>query len=137
MDCGGRVGGNYASIGPQMAEILRSRITTPIDSRNLVRQALGQFSSGVVDTAVLLTSEIATYALLRSADEVVLAVDVQPNQIRVEVQDGDGLIGVEPPGSERTPANAFGRLIIERLASAWGIERRELGNATVWFTLAF
>jgi hypothetical protein len=65
MDCGGRVGGNYASIGPQMAEILRSRITTPIDSRNLVRQALGQFSSGVVDTAVLLTSEIATYALLR------------------------------------------------------------------------
>jgi hypothetical protein len=72
-----------------------------------------------------------------SADEVVLAVDVQPNQIRVEVQDGDGLIGVEPPGSERTTANAFGRLIIERLASAWGIERRELGNATVWFTLAF
>jgi hypothetical protein len=118
-----------------MAEILRRRITTALDSRNLVRQALGHFSSGVVDTAVLLTSEIATYALLRSLDEVVLAVDVQPDQVRVEVQDGDDLIGVDALGSERTTANAFGRLILERLASTWGIERRN-GRSTVWFTLA-
>jgi hypothetical protein len=119
-----------------MGDRVTSRISSPIESRTLVRQTFGQYSTEVVDSAVLLTSEIATYALLRSLDEVVLAVDVRPDHVRVEVQDGDGLIGLQPLEPERDTASAFGSLILERLASGWGIERRDFGKAVVWFTLA-
>ena len=84
--------------------------------------------------AVLLVSELATNAVTHadSAFEVVVSVD--GDRLRVEVSDADP--GV--PQVQWVPAGATsgrGLLIVETLASAWGVSAAEGGGKTVWFEL--
>ena len=111
-------------------------ITSPVDARALVRSTLGHLRPELVDSAVLLTSEVTTYALLHSLDHVGLAVDVQHGAVRVEVQDGDALNVLEDAEFGRGEPDELRRVILERVATTWGVESRERGKAAIWFTLA-
>lgn len=86
----------------------------------------------LVDTATLLTSELATNALLhaRTSFRVTVILD---GVLTVEVADGSVDL---PVAGELDPASDRGRglVIVSRMADRWGTRPAERGK-TVWFSL--
>ncbi|SDJ74250.1 Anti-sigma regulatory factor (Ser/Thr protein kinase) [Nonomuraea maritima] len=106
-------------------------------ARGLVRDALGR-DHPCYDDVVLLTSELATNAILhtRSGDggSFTVAVRSSDSSVRVVVSDAgsDG-----PPCVCRTSAHSTsgrGLPLIEALSHRWGFTRED-GSTTVWFEL--
>ncbi|PZG10574.1 ATP-binding protein [Nonomuraea aridisoli] len=104
-------------------------------ARGLVRDALGR-DHPLYDDVVLLTSELATNAILhsRSGDGGSFTVTVTSSEaaVRVLVEDAgsDG-----PPCVCRTSAQSTsgrGLPLIEALSHRWGFTRED-GSTTVWF----
>jgi two-component sensor histidine kinase len=89
---------------------------------------------GVVDDAVLLVSELVTNAVMHAQTPLEVQVHVGKGAVRVEVQDdSDALPIARIPRNEATGGR--GLQLVERIARAWGIERRTRGKV-VWFELA-
>lgn len=103
-------------------------------SRRLVRQALEDWGfGGLVDTAVLLTSEVVTNALVHGRSEVDVSVTLGPDRVRVAVTDTDhGFIRRRRP--EETDQSGRGVELVEGMADGWGVLRRGPGKQ-VWFEL--
>jgi len=106
-------------------------------ARRLVRSCLrGWGHEGQTDTAVLLTSEVVTNAVLHGGPhgpdaELYVDVDVSPRRVRVAVSDLGG--GVPVAGDASTDAvSGRGILMVEAMASAWGMRRNGAGKS-VWF----
>jgi serine/threonine-protein kinase RsbW len=93
----------------------------------------------VVDEIQLLVSELITNSLkhagLREGDSIHVNVDVNPQAIRVSVQDpGPGFRApVLPP---KANASGWGLLLVERIADEWGVHRRRGDRTEVWFEVA-
>jgi DNA-binding NarL/FixJ family response regulator len=105
------------------------------DARRLVSTTLTAWGveEDVVDTAVLLTSEVVTNALIHGGSGIEMVVSRAAGRIRVTVSDSDtGLIRrrrVRP-----TDQSGRGTDLVEALSDGWGICR--LGQAKqVWFEL--
>ncbi|GAA2026533.1 ATP-binding protein [Pseudokineococcus marinus] len=104
-------------------------------ARALVARLLAPVAPAtVVETAVLLTSELTTNAVLHARGEVVVRVEVVGSLVRVEVTDR----------STRSPSLQVPRLdasggrglvLVEALSSRWG-SRLVGGGKAVWFELA-
>lgn len=105
-------------------------------ARRFIEKALdaAAVDADVVDSAVLLTNELTTNAVLHARSDLMIIVRVRPDLIRVEVAD-------ENP---RLPSAAFvsvealsgrGLNIVQAVASNWGIENHDAGK-TVWFEIA-
>ncbi|MDQ6726394.1 MAG: ATP-binding protein [Actinomycetota bacterium] len=86
----------------------------------------------VVDTVELLTSEIVTNAILHGRAGPKLVVELHGSVVRVGVYDMGPEVPVRRLGH---PDDVSGRgvLIVEELASAWGVERERGGGKRVWF----
>lgn len=86
-----------------------------------------------VDTAVLLTSELVTNALLHAGSEIELRLSADDGCVRAVVQDHSPVL---PAASDYDEDAATGRGLglVEMLATRWGVERRASGKA-VWFEL--
>ncbi|MEJ5868052.1 ATP-binding protein [Pseudokineococcus sp. 5B2Z-1] len=103
-------------------------------ARALVARLLAPVApAAVVETAVLLTSELTTNAVLHARGEVAVRVEVEGPLVRVEVTDR----------STRSPALQVPRLdasggrglvLVEALSSRWG-SRLVGGGKAVWFEL--
>lgn len=88
----------------------------------------------LVDTAELLVSELAGNAVVHAGGEMDVSVCTQRGRVRIEVSDdGPGRPVVLSPATDSFGGR--GLLIVERLASRWGIEDRDAGK-TVWFELS-
>jgi anti-sigma regulatory factor (Ser/Thr protein kinase) len=103
-------------------------------ARRFTRAALGRHDveRRLVDTAMLLVSELATNAILHAASSVTLRIDVG-DDIRVEVGDANG----EPPrvGMPGTDdESGRGLAIVTTLADDWSWSPRS-GGKVVWFSL--
>ena len=122
----------------------RSRTTT-LDAAELSAQAARQLlrevcaEAGVrretTETALLLTSELVTNAVVHASARPVLDVAVQPSTLRVSVED-DGA------GQPRVPVDnpvlaegGRGLFLVDALATRWGTEAREPRGKAVWFEL--
>ena len=83
------------------------------------------------DTAVLLTSELVTNALLHGRGRIRLGVDAGVTRVRVEVGDDEPR---HPRLADQVSGAESGRgiLLVDRLASAWGVRDSDAGK-TVWF----
>lgn len=93
---------------------------------------------GVVDDAVLLTSELVTNAVVHAGTSVEVTCKLADGGIEVVVSDGHpARLVTEPPGGEHTPAertSGRGLLLPPALASAWGVTYGRTAKA-VWFRI--
>lgn len=106
-------------------------------ARALVEEICGDFRMPirVTETAVLLTSEVMSNAVLHGAGATTLTIEVRPGRLRVSVHDeGEGAPHVQrrlPPDAD----HGRGVFLVEALASRWGADRRSPVGKTVWFEL--
>src|SRR4051794_27555067 len=93
---------------------------------------LAQGSEIDVDAAILITSEVVTNALVHSGG---------PTQVRASIRPADGMFRVEAddssislPGTpvEPSPHGGRGLMIVDQLATRWGVEPRLPVGKTVW-----
>jgi anti-sigma regulatory factor (Ser/Thr protein kinase) len=112
---------------------LNSDASAPSIARTAVRDALAARSAELRDIAVLLANEIVTNALVHSPGDIELTVEDSTETIRIEVWDTSSsspLVRSPNPRGER----GRGMLIVEALASSWGVVQRPMGKS-VWFSL--
>ncbi|MFC4007333.1 ATP-binding protein [Nonomuraea purpurea] len=106
-------------------------------ARGLVRTALGR-DHPLYDDVVLLTSELATNAILHSRSgaggSFTVTVSSSDHRVRVCVADSgsDGAPCVARAGAQSTSGR--GLPLIEALSHRWGFVRED-GATTVWFEL--
>lgn len=106
-------------------------------ARRFVRDVLlsRRVEDEVIDTVELLTSEVVTNAILHGRAGPRLVVEMGEGVIRVGVHD----MSPEVPVRRNTrPDDISGRgvVIVEELASAWGVEPERDGGKQVWFEVA-
>ncbi len=103
-------------------------------ARRFVRDVLmsRQVAGGVVDTVELLTSEVVTNAIVHGQSRPQLAVEIGEHVVRVAVADRSPEVPVRRMG-RLDDLSGRGVVIVEELASAWGVDRERDGTKCVWF----
>lgn len=84
------------------------------------------------DAAVLMTSELVTNALRHGSGPVRLGCDAGEVNVRVEVGDDNG----QPPRVRYVSEDSEdgrGMVIVDALASSWGVTAAPGGGKVVWF----
>jgi anti-sigma regulatory factor (Ser/Thr protein kinase) len=113
--------------------------TGPASSRRLVRETLAaHVPADLVDSAVLLVSELVTNALRHGGGPQKLSVDIDDGGVTVSVSDSS----VSPPlerdlhetASGILPENGRGLILVAALADDWGWAQESSGKR-VWFRL--
>jgi anti-sigma regulatory factor (Ser/Thr protein kinase) len=108
-------------------------------ARDLVRRVCAGRSLGtrVLDTALLLTSELVVNAAVHGRGEVVLEVALEDHVLRASVTDA----GPGEPEARRSDdlfdEGGRGLALVEDLATRWGVEPAQGGGKCVWFELAY
>jgi anti-sigma regulatory factor (Ser/Thr protein kinase) len=117
--------------------LLPGDVTTPAAARRFVRAALESVEADpvVTETAELLTDELVTNAIVHAHCKSYLYIRAAKGIVRVEVTDPDDRL---PSMAKLDPDAPGGRglVIVNGLASAWGVERTADGGKTVWFELS-
>jgi anti-sigma regulatory factor (Ser/Thr protein kinase) len=103
-------------------------------ARRFVRDVLmsRDVSKYVVDTVELLTSEVVTNAIVHGRSGPQLSVEIDGDVVRVAVRDMSSEVPVRRL-SHVDDVSGRGVVIVEELASAWGVEREGNGAKRVWF----
>ncbi|GAA1794945.1 ATP-binding protein [Nocardioides hankookensis] len=107
---------------------------------SLARRALRQlFESARIDrdasdTAVLLATELVTNAVEHGRGDAQLDAAVQDDVIRLEVTDSSTVVPRPNTGVSDLDERGRGLLLIDALASRWGVQPRQDGK-TVWCEL--
>lgn len=132
-----RPGESEESEGSEVATAhigLPARLSSAGDARRFLRQILPEWSlPALVDSAILLTTELVSNAVIHARSAVGLTVKLGKDHLRVEVADhGEGALVLREPA----PGDTHGRglLLLEALASAWGTSANDEGKL-VWFEL--
>src|ERR1044072_5932634 len=117
--------------------LLPGDVTTPAAARRFVRgapESVGADPVGI-ETAELLTDELVTNAIVHARCKSYLFIRAAKSVVRVEVTDPDDrLPTMSAPGTD--DVSGRGLVIVNGLASAWGVERTKDGGKTVWFELS-
>jgi anti-sigma regulatory factor (Ser/Thr protein kinase) len=117
--------------------LLPGDVTTPAAARRFVRAALESVEAdpAVIETAQLLTDELVTNAIIHAHSKSYLFIRAAKDVVRVEVTDPDDrLPAMTAPDNDALGGR--GLVIVNGLASAWGVERAADGGKTVWFELS-
>jgi anti-sigma regulatory factor (Ser/Thr protein kinase) len=101
--------------------------------RRFVRSALDEWGVDPADV-VLLTSELATNAVVHARSEFLVVVDRCGSRVRVAVSDSDtrsiGVAGVPYDAS-----SGRGLAMVDAMSDAWGVDSLSRQGKTVWFEL--
>lgn len=121
---------------PATAHIgLPAHLSAAGQARQFLREVLPDWSlAALVDSAMLLTTELVTNAVIHARSPVGVTLKLAEGRLRVEVADqGPGALAMREP----VPGDMHGRglRLIEALASAWGTSSDGQGKL-VWFELA-
>lgn len=106
-------------------------------ARHATHQALATWRlEDLADTAVLLVSELVTNAVVHASAgtaPIALILENQEDRLRIEVHDGDPRWPqlCRPGGLDES---GFGLLLVDTLASKWGVGETTTGKA-VWVEL--
>jgi anti-sigma regulatory factor (Ser/Thr protein kinase) len=112
-------------------------VTTPAAARRFIRSALESVEADpvVVETAELLTTELVTNAIVHAASKSHLYIRAAKGVVRVEVTDPDDRLPSMAAPDTDAPGGR-GLIIVNGLASAWGVARAAGVGKTVWFELS-
>ena len=108
-------------------------------SAGLARHHVGGCCDGLGrdlrDIAMLLTTELVSNAIEHGEGEIELVVTRPADRLRVEVHDRSSGRPV-PRSADADSARGRGLLLVERLASEWGVQPSSVpGGKQVWFQL--
>jgi hypothetical protein len=119
----------------QASVTLRPHVTEVARARQRVARFCGGLPADLTSIAQLLTSELVSTAVAGSAEPVHLHLTLARSGLRVEVTGRSSTPAVHDTPTRRGDPGP-GLMIVERLASAWGIQPNTSGpGRTVWFTL--
>ena len=106
-------------------------------ARRFVRDVLmsRRVADGVVSKVELLTSEVVTNAIVHARSGPHLAIEVGADRVRVAVRDRSPDVPVRNL-TQVDDVSGRGVLIVDELATAWGVERERNGTKQVWFEVA-
>ena len=85
------------------------------------------------DTAVLLTSEVVTNAVLHGRSPSCLSVAASELGVRVEVEDDSSRWPVQRQQGDSAALDGRGILLLETIATSWGVLPGHAGGKVVWF----
>ena len=88
----------------------------------------------LVETAVLLTSEVVTNALLHAGTDMHIAATLDESGLSVQVRDGSPHLP-SPRRYAATSGTGRGLLMLEAMVDDWGVTRHRDGK-TVWFRIS-
>lgn len=113
---------------------LPAALTSGRAARQFVSERLAEWRLEVLlDTALLLTSELVTNAVVHARSPVSVTIRRIIDRLRVEVADvGGGALVLRNPDMDATGGR--GLLLMEALAASWGTSAFEAGKL-VWFEL--
>ena len=126
---------HHASTGaPEFRTALPGEATSAAEARRFVAARLAEAGlDEVVDTAVLLVSELVANAVLHAHTDLVVVVRIDEELITVEVHDGSA--GAPAPKHYSSlSGTGRGLVLVEALADGWGMEPTH-GGKFVWFEL--
>jgi anti-sigma regulatory factor (Ser/Thr protein kinase) len=121
----------------EVRTILTPHPTSVGAARRFVRDVLKtrQVDDSVVTIVELLTSEVVTNAIIHARSGPQLAVELHENRVRVAVRDLSPEIPLRRRGHVEDTTGR-GVIIVEELATAWGVDRERNGTKRVWFEVA-
>ena len=100
-------------------------------ARQFVRDRLDAWeATSHIDSAVLVTSELVTNAVLHARTAVMLRMELAGELIRIEVFDENPRLPVVAPCPPEATSGR-GLALISALSSAWGMEHHD-GGKVVW-----
>ena len=103
--------------------LLPPRPPSVAEARRRIRDLLaGSDREDLVDTCVLLVSEVVTNALLHAGTEIELRAALAPSGVRVEVGDGSPHLPF-PRGYAATSGTGRGLAMLESMVDDWGVTR--------------
>jgi two-component sensor histidine kinase len=105
-------------------------------AREVTRAHLaGSCPEDAVEIAALLVTELVTNAVLHARTAIVVGIDAGPGRVVLRVSDGSE---AQPVARNYATDASTGRgiLLVEQLASSWGVERNASGKA-VWCQIDF
>jgi anti-sigma regulatory factor (Ser/Thr protein kinase) len=128
---------NVAPTSTADALVLPGTLQAPRLARAWVTPRLADLSPDVVSSALMLTSELVTNAVVHGGSEVHVSLRRTAPALWVAVADEDPTMPAlpdQPVGP--TAVSGRGLFIVSRLATAWGIDLHdEMPGKTVWFRL--
>jgi LuxR family maltose regulon positive regulatory protein len=100
-----------------------------------VREVCGRWGlGGLADAAALLASELVSLAVVYARTALELRVELLGRWLRVAVHDQDpdllGLLTAEDGADQ-----GLALLVVDQVATAWGVRQDEAGGKTAWCTL--
>lgn len=124
------IDGDRRLLGESATLQLNAHPTSPRAAREFVTSTLEDWGwAEDLATAVLLTSELVTNAVLHADSDVTVTVRGE-RSLRVEVFDESSV----PPSPDQL-GDGRGLRLMDALAASWGVSPQEGGKA-VWFELA-
>jgi anti-sigma regulatory factor (Ser/Thr protein kinase) len=104
-------------------------------ARRFVASSLRGLPAGIVNSAVVMASELATNCVQHARTEFTVAVEQCEGEVRVDIADaGAGVPTIRRP--ENSEPRGRGLLVVERLSDTWGVtDGADTHGKTIWFSL--
>jgi LuxR family transcriptional regulator, maltose regulon positive regulatory protein len=109
--------------------------TAAHDSRVFVREVCGRWGlQGLSDPAALLASELVALAVVHARTELELRVELLGSRLHVAVKDQDPNL-LRLLAAEEETDRRLALLVVDQVATAWGVRQDGAGGKTAWCTL--
>jgi anti-sigma regulatory factor (Ser/Thr protein kinase) len=102
-------------------------------SRHRISAQSADLSDNVAGDVELLASEVIANAVLHGRGPVTVGLERSDHLVRVEVSDTSADLPALQPSEDLLAERGRGFLLVDRVASRWGFERRQGDGKTVWF----
>jgi anti-sigma regulatory factor (Ser/Thr protein kinase) len=103
------------------------------DSRHRISAQAADLPDEVAGDVELLASELVANAVLHGGGPVTVGLERSAHLVRVEVSDTSSELPALQPPEDLLAERGRGFLLVDRLATRWGFERRRDDGKTVWF----
>jgi LuxR family transcriptional regulator, maltose regulon positive regulatory protein len=130
-----------AEVGTRPRRLHQQRTLEPVAAaarvgREFVREVSGRWGlGGLADPAALLASELVALAVTYAGTPLELRMELLDAQLRVAVEDQDPDLVRFLAAREETDRR-LSLLIVDRVATTWGVRQNGAGGKTAWCTLA-